>query len=99
MGLAASAVAGAGVLGAASRAAAVQKRAMAGEGASDPHWFYVSAPTDVYDLDDYNTVIGRLQPGNWYAAKATYDEWVHTVDQTTGVEGWVAEHAVRRQQP
>lgn len=99
MGLAASAVAGAGVLGVASRAAAAQKRATAGGGASDPHWFYVLAPTDVYDIDDYTTVIGRLQPGNWYAARATYDEWIHTVDQTTGAEGWVARHSVRRQGP
>lgn len=99
MGLAASAAAGAGVVGVAASAAAAQKRAMAGEGASDPHWFYVTAPTDVYDLNDYTTVVGRLQPGNWYAARAAYDEWVHTVDQATGAEGWVARHAVRRQEP
>jgi len=99
MGLAASAAAGAGVLGVAARAAAAQKRAMAGEGASDPHWFSVAAPTDVYDIDDYTTVIGQLQPGNWYQARAAYDEWVHTIDQSTGAEGWVAKYAVRRQEP
>ena len=99
MGMAASAAAGAGVLGVAASAAAAQKRAMAGEGASDPHWFYVTAPTDVYDINDYSTVVGQLQPGYWYAARAAYDEWVHTFDLTTGAEGWVARYAVKLQQP
>ncbi len=95
-GLASGAAAGAAALGATSRAAAAQKRATAGSSAVDPHWFYVTAPTEMYGLDNYDDVIGQVEPGSWYEAKAIYDDWVHAVDQSTGREGWVAKDAVNR---
>ena len=88
--MAAGAAAAAGALGVASRAAAAQKRAMSGGGLSDPYWFYVAASTEVYGLENYETVVGRLVPGDWYMAKATYDEWVHAFDEPSGLEGWIA---------
>ena len=97
-GLAAGAAAAAGVVGLASRAAAAQKRVMSGDRPVDPYWFHVTEATEMFGLDDYETVVGRLVPGTWYGARATYDDWVHAFDEGSSLEGWVAKHAVTRQQ-
>lgn len=67
---------------------------MSGGQAANPYWFYVSTPTDMYGIDEYETVIARLAPGTWYTAVATYDEWVHAFDEPSGFEGWVAKDVV-----
>lgn len=96
MGLAAGSAAAAGVAGAASQAAAAQERATSGGQISHPYRFYVSATTDLYGIADYGTVIARLVPGTGYTAKATYDDWVHVFDESSGLEGWVVKDAVTR---
>jgi len=88
-----------GVTGVASRAAAARKRAAGGGRLVDPYWFHVTQATDVYGLDEYDRIVGQLGPGAWYLAKATYDEWIHVLDDETGLEGWAAKQAVIRQDP
>ena len=58
-----------------------------GISAIDPHWFYVTAPTEMYGLDNYGDVIGQVEPGSWYEAKAVYDDWVHAVDHESVIQG------------
>ncbi len=96
-GLAAGAAAAVGATGVASRAAAARKRASAGGQLVDPYWFHVTEATDLYGLDEYESILGQLAPGAWYLAKATYDEWVHVWDEESGLEGWAAKHATIRQ--
>ncbi len=86
-----------GATGVASRAAAARKRASAGGQLVDPYWFHVTEATDLYGLDEYESILGQLAPGAWYLAKATYDEWVHVWDEESGLEGWAAKHATIRQ--
>ncbi len=61
-----------------------------------PHWCYVLAPTDVFDLTDHTKTIAVLEPGNWYLAKRTLGGWVQVV-AAEGSEGWVAQGAIHRQ--
>ena len=61
-----------------------------------PHWCYVMAPTDVFDLTDHTRTIAVLEPGNWYLANRVLGGWVQVV-AAEGVVGWVAEGAVHRQ--
>ena len=48
----------------------------------------VSASTDVYGLNNYETIVGQLVPGASYTAVAIYERWVHILDEISRLEGW-----------
>jgi hypothetical protein len=92
-----------GVLGLATTGALLMARKRAAERAADeadtgdvpePYWCYVMASTAVYPLSGQEEIVGYLSPGNWYLARATYDEWVHVRDDDAGLEGFAARSAI-----
>ncbi len=98
-GLAAKGVLGLATTGALMKAKkAATRRAEKGDpgDVADLYWFYVDSPTAVYPTTGEDTITAYLLPGSWYLAKATYEQWVHTVDEDRGLEGFVAQYAVNR---
>lgn len=65
--------------------------------AARPTWVYVEEPAPIYHLDGSQTVVGSAQPGRWYRLERQEDRWAHVTDPESGMTGWVAANAIRRQ--
>lgn len=60
-------------------------------------WCYVEQPTDLFGLENTSQVAGQAVPGKWYLRRTEANGWVHLRDPESGLEGWVAAQAVRKQ--
>jgi hypothetical protein len=73
---------------------AVQRRVAGDKDPVESYWFFVDQPVATFDLEDPTRRHGTANPGVWYLAVATYEEWIHMREDQS--HAWIPAWAAKR---